>query len=77
MRSPTAIVVVVIAVSVAVAVEVEVEVDVDWFKNKQPSSENIVIWMWGEIEKDLKEGSLHKIRLVETHSIYTDYYGPS
>ena len=54
----------------------QVEVDVEWFKNKQPSSENIVIWIWGEIEKDLTEGVLRKLRLVETHSIYTDYYGP-
>ena len=32
--------------------------------------------IWGEIEKDLTEGTLRKLRLVETHSIYTDYYGP-
>ena len=26
--------------------------------------------------KDFKDVELHKIRLVETHTIHTDYYGP-
>ena len=55
----------------------QVELDIEWFKNKQPSSENILVWIWNEIDKDLEEGTLHKLRLVETHSIYTDYYGPN
>ena len=55
----------------------QVELDIEWFKNKQPSSENILVWIWNEIDKDLEEGTLHKLRLVETHSIYTDYFGPN
>jgi len=54
----------------------QIEVDIQWFKDRQPSSENILIWIWGEIAKELESGSLHRLRLVETHSIYTDYYGP-
>ena len=54
----------------------QIEVDIEWFKGKQPSSENILIWAWGEIAPMLERGTLHRLRLVETHSIYTDYYGP-
>ena len=54
----------------------QIERDIDWFKDKQPSSENILIWAWDEIFQRLKQGYLQKLRLVETHSIHTDYYGP-
>ena len=54
----------------------QIEVDIEWFKGKQPSSENILVWAWGEIAPRLERGTLHRLRLVETHSIYTDYYGP-
>jgi len=54
----------------------QIEVDIPWFKGKQPSTENMVVWIWEEISKELKSGSLQRIRLQETPSIYTDYYGP-
>ena len=54
----------------------QIEVDIQWFKDKQPSSENILIWIWNEIANDIESGVLHRLRLVETHSIHTDYYGP-
>ena len=54
----------------------QIELDVKWFKDKQPSSENILVWIWDEIFNEIETGTLHKLRLVETHSIYTDYYGP-
>ena len=54
----------------------QIEVDIAWFKGKQPSSENILLWAWEQIQKDLTGASLYKLRLVETHSIHTDYYGP-
>jgi len=54
----------------------QVEEDIEWFKDKQPSSENILIWAWGQIEPSLNQGKLYRLRLVETHSIYTDYFGP-
>lgn len=53
-----------------------IEIDIPWFKNKQPSTENMVVWMWEQISTHLSDGSLHRIRLKETPSIYTDYYGP-
>ncbi|MFC1528265.1 6-carboxytetrahydropterin synthase, partial [Candidatus Neomarinimicrobiota bacterium] len=51
------------------------EKDLPWFKDKQPSSENLVIFIWNEITKHLKSAKLHRIRIVETPTIYTDYYG--
>ena len=54
----------------------QIEEDVQWFKGKQPSSENILIWAWDQIVKELDQGVLYRLRLVETHSIHTDYYGP-
>ena len=54
----------------------QIEIDIDWFKGVQPSSENILIWIWEQIAPYLESGLLHRLRLVETHSIHTDYYGP-
>ncbi len=54
----------------------QIEMDIEWFKNQQPSSENILIWIWEQIADSIQDCSLHRLRLVETHSIHTDYYGP-
>jgi len=51
------------------------DVEVAWFKNRQPSSENLVKFIWEQIEPKLKGASLHRIRLRETPTIFTDYYG--
>ena len=51
------------------------EKDLPWFQDRQPSSENLVIFIWEEISKYLKDAKLHRIRIVETPTIYTDYYG--
>lgn len=53
----------------------QIEEDIEWFRGKQPSSENILIWAWNKIEPLIEEGNLYRLRLVETHSIHTDYYG--
>ena len=55
----------------------QIEKDVEWFKDKQPSSENLLLWIWDQIFNDITDCKLHRIRLVETHSIFNDYYGPS
>ena len=55
----------------------QIEKDIEWFKDKQPSSEVLVVWIWDQIVKDFKEAKLHRIRLVETFTIHTDYYGPN
>ena len=53
------------------------EKDIPWFEGRQPSTENLVVFIWESIAKHLEDCSLHRIRLVETPTIYTDYYGPS
>ena len=56
----------------------EIQNDIKWFKNKQPSTENLVIFIWRQIIKYMPEGaSLYKIKLRETPTIYTEYYGPN
>jgi len=54
-----------------------IEKDIPWFQGKQPSTENMVIWIWEQIEPEIKTAKLHRIRLRETLKIYTDYYGPA
>ena len=54
----------------------QIEKDVQWFKDKQPSSENLLLWIWDQIFDKITDCKLHRIRLVETHSIFNDYYGP-
>ena len=53
----------------------QIEEDIEWFKDKQPSSESILIWAWDKLNHSLKEEKLYRLRLPETHSIHTDYYG--
>ena len=52
------------------------EVEVDWFKDKQPCTENLVIFIRNQIVRDFDSSKLHRIRLYETPTIFTDYYGP-
>ena len=51
------------------------DVEVEWVKDRQPSSENLVIFIWNQIQSELKGAKLHRIRLHETPTIFTDYYG--
>ena len=51
------------------------EKEVKWFNDKQPSSENLVIFIWSQIEPYLNDVTLYRIRLHETPTIFTDYYG--
>ena len=51
------------------------EKEVDWFSDRQPSSENLVQFIWSQIKPRLKGASLYRIRLKETPTIFTDYYG--
>ena len=50
---------------------------ISWFKNKQPSTENLVLFIWEQIVEHIPDGAnLYKIKLRETPTIYTEYYGP-
>ena len=50
--------------------------DIPWFEGKQPSTEVLVVFIWEEIVKHLEGCTPHRIRIEETPTIYTDYYGP-
>ncbi len=55
----------------------QIEKDISWFKNKQPSTENMVVFMWNKIvDKIPSKAILHCIKLRETPTIYSEYYGP-
>ena len=49
--------------------------EVEWFNDRQPSSENLSKFIWNQIELYLNDVSLYRIRLRETPTIFTDYYG--
>ena len=54
-----------------------VEKDINWFIDHQPSTENIVIFIWEQIaDKIPQPAKLHSIKLRETSEIYTEYFGP-
>ena len=55
----------------------QIEKDVEWFKGKQPSTENLVLFIWESIVSHIESPArLHKIKLRETPPIFTEYYGP-
>jgi 6-pyruvoyltetrahydropterin/6-carboxytetrahydropterin synthase len=50
--------------------------DVDFLRGIIPSTENLVIAFWNEIEPLLPSGKLHCVRLFETPRNYAEYFGP-
>lgn len=52
-------------------------IEVDFLKGKIVSTENIVIAIWNELEKEIikTKAQLHHIRLIETENNYAEYYG--
>ncbi|MFQ6616405.1 MAG: 6-pyruvoyl tetrahydropterin synthase family protein [Fidelibacterota bacterium] len=53
-----------------------IDQDIPWFEGKQPSCENLVIWIWEQIEPAMENVTLHRVRVRETPTIYADYFGP-
>ena len=55
----------------------QIQSDVEWFKNKQPSTENLVLFIWNQIASKIQSpAKLYKIKLRETPTIFTEYFGP-
>ena len=47
-----------------------------WFSGKQPSTENLVLFIWEELSREIESpAKLHCIKLRETGTIFTEYYG--
>ncbi len=54
----------------------QIETDVPWFANRQPTSENLVIFIWDQVAAHFPDGvRLLRVRLYETPSIFTEYDG--
>jgi len=54
-----------------------IDADVEWFRRRQPSTENLVRFIWERIEAGRPGCRLVRVRLRETDTICTDYYGPA
>jgi 6-pyruvoyltetrahydropterin/6-carboxytetrahydropterin synthase len=50
--------------------------EVDCLRHVIPSTENLVIAFWQQIEPRLKAGRLHCVRLYETPRNFAEYFGP-
>ncbi len=49
---------------------------VKFLRGINPSTENLVIAFWNEIEPHLTAGKLHRVRLFETPRNFAEYLGP-
>ncbi len=49
--------------------------DVDFLDGTLPSTENVVMAIWNEMEGALPSGRLHRIRLWETERNMAEYFG--
>ena len=54
-----------------------INLDVVDFPKVQPTAENIAIYIWNQIDPQLKliGATLHRVKLYETETIYAEYYG--
>jgi 6-pyruvoyltetrahydropterin/6-carboxytetrahydropterin synthase len=50
--------------------------EVDFLQGVIPSTENLVIAFWRELEPHIKGGRLHRVRLYESPRHYAEYLGP-
>ena len=50
--------------------------DVEWFNDKQPSTENLVVFIWEQIASEIAlPAKLFCVKLRETGTIFNEYYG--
>jgi 6-pyruvoyltetrahydropterin/6-carboxytetrahydropterin synthase len=50
-------------------------IDVPAFKTLNPTAENIAAVLWDLLEKRLKPGLLHEVKLIETENNFVSYRG--
>lgn len=54
----------------------QIEKDIPWFENKQPSTENMVVYIWNQLVNIIPSNAqLYCIKLRETPTIFSEYYG--
>ena len=49
--------------------------DVEFLTGMQPTSENLSIVIWKELEKHITSCELYSVKLYETENIFTEYRG--
>lgn len=49
--------------------------DVDFLDGILPSTENVAIAIWRQLEGEIPRGELHRVRLFETDNNMAEYYG--
>jgi 6-pyruvoyltetrahydropterin/6-carboxytetrahydropterin synthase len=55
----------------------QIQLDIPWFELKQPSTENMVVFIWEQIKSKIpRPANLYSIKLRETPTIFTEYFGP-
>ena len=55
----------------------QIQLDIPWFKSRQPSTENMVVFIWEQIVAKVPiPAKLYSIKLRETPTIFTEYFGP-
>ena len=53
-----------------------IQEDIDWFKDKQPSSENLAIYIYGRLKNKIKlPTKLYSVKIEETPTISSEYFG--
>ena len=50
--------------------------DVEFLRGVIPTTENLVIAFWNELESRIPAGRLYRVRLYETPRNFAEYYGP-
>ena len=54
----------------------QIEVDIAWFAQRRPTSENIIRYIWAQLEPLMPpDVALTRLKLFETPSIYTEFDG--
>jgi len=53
--------------------------DVDFLENINPTSENLLLKFWEELEPEINDSKrkLYKLKLYETENNITEYFGPN
>jgi 6-pyruvoyltetrahydropterin/6-carboxytetrahydropterin synthase len=54
----------------------QIEKDIEWFEGKQPSTENMVVYIWKQLVNIIpSDAQLYCVKLRETPTIFSEYYG--
>ena len=53
-----------------------IQEDIEWFSDKQPSSENLAIYIYNQLKDEIKlPTKLYSVKIEETPTISSEYFG--